>query len=37
LLSQAILKVRSIDSVKEKKGFADTHGTENFRGKVEQE
>lgn len=32
---QAILKVRSIDSVKEKKGFAETHGAENFKGKKE--
>lgn len=32
---QAILKVRSIDSIKEKKGSVETHGTENFEGKRE--
>jgi cell division protease FtsH len=34
---QAILKVRSIDSVKEKKGIGETHGIENLEGKVERE
>src|SRR5882724_545860 len=34
---QAILKVRSIDSIKEKKRSADTHGNENNEGNVEQE
>jgi len=34
---QAILKVRSIDSIKEKKGSVETHGIENFEEKVEQE
>ena len=29
---QAILKVRSIDSIREKKGLADTHETENLGG-----
>lgn len=32
---QAILKVRSIDSIKEKKGSVEMHGTENFEGKKE--
>jgi len=32
---QAILKVRSIDSIKEKKGSVERHGTENFEGKKE--
>jgi len=34
---QAILKVRSIDSIREKKKSADTHGSENNEGNVEQE
>ena len=34
---QAILKVRSIDSIKEKKRSADTHGNENNEGNVDQE
>jgi cell division protease FtsH len=34
---QAILKVRSIDSIKEKKKSADTHGSEKNEGHIEQE
>ncbi|HEU4340823.1 MAG TPA: ATP-dependent zinc metalloprotease FtsH [Candidatus Binatia bacterium] len=34
---QAILKVRSIDSIKDKKKSTDTHGTENNEGNVDQE
>src|SRR5437773_2328160 len=34
---QAILKVRSIDSIKEKKRSSDTHGNENNEGNVDQE
>jgi len=34
---QAILKVRSIDSIKDKKRSADTHGSENNEGNVDQE
>jgi len=34
---QAILKVRSIDSIKEKKRSADAHGSENNEGNIEQE
>jgi cell division protease FtsH len=34
---QAILKVRSIDSVKDKKRSADTAGSENKEGNIEQE
>jgi hypothetical protein len=34
---QAILKVRSIDSIKDKKKSADTHGSENNEGNVEHE
>ena len=34
---QAILKVRSIDSIKDKKRSADTDGSENNEGKVDQE
>ncbi len=34
---QAILKVRSIDSIKDKKRSADTHGNENNEGNVDQE
>jgi cell division protease FtsH len=34
---QAILKVRSIDSIKDKKRSADTHGSENNEGNIEQE
>jgi len=34
---QAILKVRSIDSIKDKKRSADTHGSENKEGNVDQE
>ena len=34
---QAILKVRSIDSIKEKKKSANTHGSENNEGNDEQE
>ena len=33
---QAILKVRSLDSVKERREFAETHGTKNFDGEVKQ-
>ena len=34
---QAILKVRSIDSIKDKKRLVETNGKENNEGKVEQE
>jgi cell division protease FtsH len=34
---QAILKVRSIDSIKDKKRSADTHGSENNEANVDQE
>jgi hypothetical protein len=34
---QAILKVRSIDSIKDKKKAADIHGSENNEANVEHE
>jgi hypothetical protein len=34
---QAILKVRSIDSIKDKKKAADTHGSESNEANVEHE